>query len=165
MSWFRRGQSTGAIAQGTKIPAGTVFPYAGSTNPNGYLGCSGQVVSRTTYSALFEAIGTAWGVGDGSGTFGIPDFRGRNIIGVGQGAGLTNRVLGASGGAETHTLTVGEMPTHTHSQSIVFSALTTTVGVTQVAVSGDGTNTTNAGSGVAHNIMSPFATCNYIIKT
>jgi microcystin-dependent protein len=76
--------------------------------------CDGSAISRSTYAALFAVIGTTYGIGNGASTFNIPDMRGRTPVGSGAGAGLTNRSLGASGGAETHTLSVSEMPSHTH---------------------------------------------------
>lgn len=95
-------------------PTGTVEMFAGSAAPTGYLFCTGATVSRTTYAALFAVIGTAFGAGDGSTTFGLPDMRGRAPIGVGTGTGLTARALGAAGGAETVTLDVTQIPGHTH---------------------------------------------------
>lgn len=93
---------------------GVVKMYAGSTAPAGYLMCDGTAVDRTTYAALFAAIGTAYGTGDGSTTFNLPDLRGRSPMGAGQGSGLTNRVLGTKIGEENHLLTVNEMPSHNH---------------------------------------------------
>ena len=61
--------------------SGIVFDYAGTTAPTGFLMCYGQAVSRTTYAALFAAIGTAYGAGDGSTTFNVPDCRGRVTAG------------------------------------------------------------------------------------
>lgn len=58
------------------VPAGTVIHVAMNAAPAGYLKANGATVSRTTYAALFAAIGTTFGVGDGSTTFGIPDLRG-----------------------------------------------------------------------------------------
>jgi len=68
-------------------PVGSLVAFAGAAVPNGWLLCDGRAVSRTTYSALFAAIGTAWGVGDGSTTFNLPDMRGRFLRGVDNGAG------------------------------------------------------------------------------
>lgn len=59
------------------VPSGVVLPFAGSSAPSGWLMAYGQAVSRTTYAALFAAIGTAHGVGDGTTTFNLPDLRGR----------------------------------------------------------------------------------------
>jgi microcystin-dependent protein len=63
---------------------------------------------------LFSLVGTSFGVGDGSTTFNLPDFRGRVAGCIGQGIGLTNRTFGQSIGAETHTLSVSEIPSHKH---------------------------------------------------
>ena len=68
-------------------PAGVIEMYGGSSAPSGWLMCTGQAVSRTTYASLFTAIGTAFGVGDGSTTFNVPDFQGRSPKGVGTSSG------------------------------------------------------------------------------
>ncbi len=94
---------------------GELRMWAGATSPFGWLLCDGAAISRTTYSRIFSVIGTTYGIGDGLTTFNIPDFRSRSAIGTGQGAGLSNRVLGATGGAETHVLSSAEMPSHAHS--------------------------------------------------
>jgi microcystin-dependent protein len=62
-------------------PAGTIIAFAGATPPSGWLLCNGSAISRTTYSALFSAIGTAHGQGDGSATFNLPDYRGQFLRG------------------------------------------------------------------------------------
>lgn len=90
----------GDIGGGGAAPAGSVIDFAGSSAPTGWLICDGSVISRTTYAALFTAIGTTWGVGDGSTTFGIPDARGVFIRGVGVNATL----LDANGTGFTGTL-------------------------------------------------------------
>lgn len=69
------------------LPPGVIHPYAGGTVPTGYLLCDGSAISRTTYSALFAAIGTAFGEGNGSTTFNLPDFRGRFLRGADGAAG------------------------------------------------------------------------------
>ena len=65
------------------LPPGMVIVWAGTTVPEGYLLCDGSAVSRTTYSALFSAIGTTYGQGDSSSTFNLPDFQDRVIQGSG----------------------------------------------------------------------------------
>jgi microcystin-dependent protein len=79
----------------------------------GWLKCNGRSLSRDTYAALFAVIGTSFGSVDGN-SFSLPDCRGRVLGTLGQGASLTNRTLGNSVGTETHTLSVGEMPSHSH---------------------------------------------------
>ena len=83
-----------------------------AANPQaGWLLCNGQLVSRTTYAALYAALGgssSPWGQGDGSTTFAVPDLRSRAPVGAGQGAGLSARTLAAVGGEETHLLLAAE---------------------------------------------------------
>jgi microcystin-dependent protein len=96
------------------VPAGSVQMYAGSTIPTGWLLCDGAAVSRASNPALFTAIGTTYGSGDGSTTFNLPDMRSRMPIGAGTGTGLTNRTLGVAGGGETKVINSANLPTHTH---------------------------------------------------
>ena len=63
-------------------PSGTVLPFAGTTAPDGWLTCDGTPISRTTYAALFTALGVAHGYGDNSTTFNLPDYRGRFLRGA-----------------------------------------------------------------------------------
>ena len=108
----------------------------------GWLLCDGREVSRSgVTAALFAKLGTAHGSGDGSGTFNLPDARGRGMIGAGQGPGLTNRQLGARVGEESHVISVGEMPMHTHTGK-------TTAGKTAAGLTAPGTipaHSTSAG--------------------
>lgn len=158
------------------IPSGSVMPFAGATEPSGWLLCYGQNVSRSTYAALFAVIGTTYGSGDGSTTFGIPDLRGRVVAGqddmggtsanrlTGQTGGVDGDVLGAAGGSETHTLTTAQMPSHSHrfSNSSTISGIE---GVNAGSLTGSGTiDTSNTGGGDAHNNVQPTFILNYIIK-
>lgn len=99
---------------GPVAPAGAMIDFAAAAPPAGWLLCDGSAVSRTTYATLFGAIGTTWGVGDGSTTFNLPDFRGRSTVGAGTGAGLSTRPLGQTGGEENHILTAAEGAIHSH---------------------------------------------------
>lgn len=87
---------------------------ARSNDFSGWMICDGRTLSNANYPELYEVIGTTFGSNDAF-TFKLPDLRGRVMGGAGQGSGLTNRALGAVVGAETHTLTSNEMPSHTHS--------------------------------------------------
>lgn len=117
--WENKTPAEASLATTTQltalVPAGVISQYAGSSAPSGYLLCEGQTVSRSTYASLFTAIGTAYGAGDGSTTFALPNLKGR--IPVGRDSAQTEfDVLGETGGAKTHTLTTAEMPSHTHTQ-------------------------------------------------
>lgn len=79
---------------GTTIPAGALMMWGGGAAPGGWLLCDGSAVSRTTYADLFSAIGTAYGVGDGSTTFNLPNFTNKFARGNTPGTG---------GGSNTHT--------------------------------------------------------------
>ena len=96
-------------------PAGTLIDFAGTSAPSGYLACDGSAVSRTTYAALFAAISTIWGAGDGSTTFNLPNLQRCATIGAGGTAvsGPANTV-GSVGGEETHTLSTAELAAHNH---------------------------------------------------
>ena len=75
---------------------GTVFPFAGSAAPSGWLLCDGSAVSRTTYARLFGIIGTAYGAGNGTTTFNLPDLRGEFVRGLDAGRGVdSGRTLGS----------------------------------------------------------------------
>ena len=88
--------------------AGVIRMYAGSSAPQGYLLCDGSAISRSTYSSLFDVIGTTFGVGDGSTSFNLPNLSGKVPMGNSQ-----NHALASSGGSETVALT--DLPSHIHS--------------------------------------------------
>lgn len=102
-TWLQPGYSPGDL----KLAASAVVTV-------GWLVCDGSAVARTDYPALFAAIGTVWGPGDGSSTFNLPALAGRALVGAGAGAGLSARALGALIGVETVALTVAQMPSHAH---------------------------------------------------
>lgn len=98
----------------TVLPPGIIVPYGGTAAPSGWLLCDGTAVSRTDYADLFAVLGTAYGAGNGTTTFNLPDLQGR--VSVGKAAAGTFATLGGTGGAETVTLTAAQsgLPAHTH---------------------------------------------------
>ena len=175
------GNPTSALHAATKqyvdnnasssMPAGSVTAFAGSSAPTGWLLCAGQAVSRTTYAALFAVIGTTYGSGNGSTTFNLPDLRGRVPVGMdnmgGTDAGRLDytNTLGGVGGEQYHTLTVQELPAHSHTMN---NAQFNTAAPFFAAGGNYGQNvqgtTSSVGSGWAHNNMQPNILLNYIIK-
>jgi microcystin-dependent protein len=172
------GMEVAGIDVSTLAPAGSVISYAGSTAPTGWLLCFGQSVSRATYAALFAVVGTTYGVGDGSTTFNLPDLRGRAVAGkddmggsaanrlTGTSGGVSGSVLGASGGAQQHTLIIAEIPSHAHQFGrstrtasdggrTLMDGMTTATTYTSTSVGGNG----------AHNNVQPTFILNYIIRT
>lgn len=120
-----------AVAAGQYVPAGVMLDYGGSVLPPGYLWCNGAAVSRTTYAALFTAISTTHGAGDGSTTFNVPNRKDRVAIGKGDMGSTTDAAiidtlldtltLGATydgeGSIDTIALVSGNIPPHTHTIS------------------------------------------------
>jgi microcystin-dependent protein len=106
-------------------PVGFVGDFAGSVAPTGWLMCFGQAVSRTTYAQLYGVIGTAYGAGDGSTTFNVPDLRGMVTAGkdnmggstrgmlTPNGMGVVATTLGNFSGSETHILQRASLPNDT----------------------------------------------------
>lgn len=99
------------------MPPGVVLEYAGASAPTGYLACDGTAVSRATYAALFAAIGTSYGAGDGSTTFNVPDRRDKTGVGAGS-----SYVRGATGGSTT----TGAAGSHSHGGTTGSTVLNTT---------------------------------------
>ena len=92
---------------------GEIRMFGGNFAPHGWAFCDGSLVDISLNYELFSLLGTTYG-GDGQATFALPDLRGRAPVHLGQGAGLSNYVIGATGGSETVTLTVDQIPPHTH---------------------------------------------------
>lgn len=144
-----------ATASGTTavLPAGLVLPFAGSSIPSGWVDCDGSAISRSTYALLFTAIGTTYGVGDGSTTFNVPDLRDRVAIGAGGNTALAGNE-GVSHTNRHHTR-------HQHSNQAVYNS----AGV--MTNSGGNKDAGTAGSGIATdpNDGAAYLALNYIIKT
>jgi len=154
-------------ASAAAIPTGTVTQTARITAPTGWLMCDGSEVSRTIYSSLFAAIGTTYGVGDGSTSFNLPDTRGKTPVGTnnsglpnGTNGSFSTRDEGNTGGEENHTLTSGEMPNHGHGvndsghqhtfSATVYQTTSQSAGTNALLMGGDNASSpTPSGGGLA----------------
>jgi microcystin-dependent protein len=160
--------------------------YAAATAATGYLLCDGSAVSRATYSTLFGVISTAYGAGNGSTTFNVPDFRGRVPLGAGTGTGggasgtgaptggsaLTAVSVGTWKGEETHVLSVGELAAHTHGPGGSYTAFAGHLDGSGAGLDSGDNNVADAmaltgstGSNTAHNNIQPVAGISFMIKT
>lgn len=147
-----------AVANGATVPTGAMMPYGGTSEPTGYLWCNGEAHNRTTYATLFAAIGTAFGIGDGTTTFNVPDLRDRTVIGKADMGGaadaaiidslLTSTTLGATydgeGAIDTITLAEANIPAHTHAAgTLSFSGTAASNGAHTHTTSATGTTSTD----------------------
>jgi microcystin-dependent protein len=175
------------------VPLAAGLDYWGATTPNSAFAFPvGQAISRTTYADLFALVGTTYGPGDGSTTFNLPDKTGRvSAMKESSASRLTSTYfggastsLGAVGGLDRHTLTISEIPSHTHSitdpghthttngnflkQGLVGSDYqgSSFLGSAPVVVNSatTGISVNNIGGGGAHSIVQPTIICNYIIR-
>ena len=162
---------------------GTILSWSTASIPSGFLECNGDDVSRSTYSTLFTAIGTTYGSGDGSSTFGLPDLQDNVPIGKSN-----NKSLASTGGANTVTptgnisgstanasLSTAQLASHSHSKGV--NIINVNAG-NHGAKGASTTNTGSAGSGSGHShnmsanfsgsstsVVQPYLTVIYIIKT
>jgi len=114
--------------------------FGGNFAIRGYALCWGQIISIAQNSALFSLLGTTYG-GNGQTTFALPDLRGRAPIGTGNAPGLGNYDLGQLAGTTSTTLTINNMPAHTHTAVSTIAAAVaanTTAGTTNTPASGAG---------------------------
>jgi microcystin-dependent protein len=98
--------------------------FAGNFPPNGWMDCSGQLLAIADYDVLFQLIGTTYG-GDGESTFALPNLQSRVPVHQGQGAGLSNHLIGEQFGVESVTLTTNQIPQHAHNVTTTAAAATT----------------------------------------
>lgn len=114
-----QGNVISNVPQG--VPAGVISSFAGTTPPSGYLFCDGAAVSRSTYAALFAAISTTWGNGDGSTTFNLPDLRNMFLRGSGTSSVSTYEADGVG------PLTIND-PGHSHFGQSAFTGFNSIIG-------------------------------------
>lgn len=168
----------------TTVGTGLVFETGRTTAPTGFLMCDGSEVSRTEYADLFAICGTTFGTPSSGSVFKLPNIQGRVVVGANG-----SFAIGATGGEESHALTSGENPTHTHSVSEsahshngaydvaggasgFFHRLNTggtsrNFAATTLPTSSNSTGITinNTGSSTAHNNIQPSLVVNFMVKT
>lgn len=152
---------------------GQIIMFGGNFAPRGWALCDGQILPISQNTALFSILGTTYG-GDGRTTFALPDLRGRVPIHAGSGPGLSSYQLGEKGGVERVTLTVQELPSHSHQPRAnaqdansddpdgAFSAVANEniySNTSNVSMSA----TTNTGGSQPHENRPPYLAINYII--
>lgn len=157
-----------------------ILLFAGNFAPRNWSFCNGQILNINTNTALFSLLGTTYG-GNGMTTFGLPDLRGRVVVGAGQGPGLSNIQLGQMSGTESITLNLTQIPSHSHqltgstlvgSTSVPTGSLlantgtldkeyTSTSGAANVAM--NAASIGNAGGSQPFSIRNPYLGLNYII--
>lgn len=103
-----------AALQSAAVPAGTIVPFGGTVVPSGYLACDGTEYMTADYPALYTVVGTMYCPGPctNMSMFAVPDLRGK--VPAGQGGTALSGAIGSTAGAETHTLSTTEMPSHGH---------------------------------------------------
>lgn len=153
---------------GVFVPIGNVMFRPIDSLPTGWLNCNGQEVSRTTYASLYATIGDSFGVASNPDNFKLPNYRDVFLLGAGS-----SRAPGATGGSETHTLTLAETPAHDHGMPLDAGGMRTTT-APGIGNNNDDANTgqsvyavdtfESAGGGAAHNNMPPYKTGLWIIK-
>ena len=169
----RKGNQWVPVSGGGGEPIGTIIMWAGSSSdfPTGYLLCDGSALSRSEYSLLFAAIGTIHGAPNEN-DFNLPDLRERFIVGAGGDnstvSGTSGYNVNATGGENFVTLTVNEMPAHTH--NITTGGGNDSDGA-HVVRSNNDTNTSNfvdaaktRGEGESHENRPPYYALCYLIK-
>lgn len=168
---------------GTDVYMGEITMVGFTYCPRGYAEANGALLDIAQYNALFSLLGTTYG-GDGRRTFGLPNLQSRTPIGMGTGAGLPNYPQGSMGGSPTNTMTVAQMPSHTHraglkTKNIAADAVDPTGRVfadTQTNIYASGPANGNfmdestvqlnpAGGGQAQNNMQPYIAMKYCIAT
>lgn len=138
-----QGGSSQLSAGVTSVPVGAILDYGGTSAPSGWLICDGSLVSRNLYSNLFTAIGTQFGVGDGSTTFGLPDCQGRMTVGQ---SGVTGHTDVTTIGNNDGSSLAHRRPKHRHTVNDVGH------GHTYLLIQGgSGTEGTNAAGNQQYN--------------
>lgn len=172
------------------VNTGIIVPWSAAAIPSGFLECNGALVSRTTYADLFAVVGTTYGAGDGSSTFGLPDLQDNTIIGK-----SSTKALASTGGSENisanvvfdglstdnASLSTAQLAAHNHSGSALVSVQDDVSGpqfqdersqqFTSIGQAGSGSGhshnltVSNTAANVVGSVLQPYVVTLYIIKT
>ena len=167
----------GSTAGGFEImPSGSIIAFGGAAAPDaGWLLCDGSNVSRSTYARLFAAISTAYGTGDGSSTFGLPDLRDRVLLGKGSNNGTVGTETGSAAASSVITNATGTIGSVTTGATTNSLSTTTATFATSAKDSATGTALTGVtNSSHTHSVPAltvpalattlPSSVVNFIIK-
>ena len=127
-------------------PAGMIESFGGTSAPAGYLECDGAAVSRTGEATLFAAIGTTWGVGDGSTTFNVPDLPGTTLRGAGSHGSETMADGNPYAGPAVGAFEDDQMQGHTHPYANIRTGGTVTYSPTLIVTDGRDNDSGNVAS-------------------
>lgn len=157
------------LMSASMITAGMLMPYATSgatAPPSGWLVCNGTEVSKTTYASLFAVIGTKYGTAVNPANFVLPNLITKTIIGTDGSTGGSAFAVGHSAGSQTVTLSVDQIPSHTHKYDRGLTSVTLGPSpiVTASGIYTQGT-TYSTGSGASVPIMQPYIALYWLIKT
>lgn len=141
-------------------PIGTVVAYAGNSIPQGYLLADGSSIQRSKYTELYDIISTTYGTPENSKYFYLPDIQGKTIVGSNQSD--PDLTFGLSAGEKTHTLTLDELPKHTHTFTGTANQVTGASGAHTHTFSG---TTTSSGSHSHFSLNPPSQSSNYVDGT
>ena len=156
----------GSGGGGDTLPVGSIIAYSSDTIPNGWLLCDGSSFSTTSYPELFEAIGVTYGWDDERNPK-LPDLRGRVAVGKKDATSADDTEfssLGKTGGEKEHTLTVSEMPKHSHNFQFDQTAGSNVTAVKTGVNNSYGKATSETGGSQPHNNLQPYLVTNFIIK-
>ncbi|KIO77480.1 hypothetical protein TH53_09435 [Pedobacter lusitanus] len=147
------------MAASTQPFVGEIAMVGFNFPPNGWATCDGQLMPISQNTALFSLLGTYYG-GDGRSTFALPNLKGSVPIGIGQGPGLSDRVLGEVSGTPNETLSFQEMPMHTHALGAGLktgTAPNTANAVASLPAAATNTDNLYANTASATDYMAPLA--------
>mgnify|MGYP002558233212 CR=1 FL=1 len=153
---------SGGGSGGDTLPIGAILPFSSDTIPNGWLLCDGSVIEQEDYPELFEVLAGNYGIISRE-EIRLPDLRGKVTVGK-DSTDTDFNTLGKTGGEKTHTLTVSEMPKHSHNFQFDQTEGSNVTAVKTGVNNAYAKATSETGGNQPHNNLQPYLVTNYIIK-